>query len=347
MNIQFYRGLIFLLLYPICGFAQSFNFNQGEKYALTANRCHYRWTCFSQNSTINLEVFEASIKNGLVYHTISSTAFRDGWSPGDDDIIIRKETVFYRTSKDSIFQWTENGDSLIQYLTIGSDKKLQHSYELGNSFTPPTYVQVDTTIEFPNGRLYRVFWGIEDSSFVPEGYSFSSYLVDSLMIEFDDWLIPLRPLFEPDGNGAFVESKLSNGFYFIDGIGAVGYPYNLGLQIRGYISAEGDTTGYYRDPKITTSTEPVPAPLTFSLHQNYPNPFNPTTTITYDLHEAGFVELTISDVSGRILKTLISNNQSAGHHHQTVDLSGFASGVYFYTLQTTNGSLQKQMTLVK
>ena len=52
----------------------------------------------------------------------------------------------------------------------------------------------------------------------------------------------------------------------------------------------------------------------FALHQNYPNPFNPTTQIKYDIAEDSFVSITIYDVMGRKIKSLMNTSQTAGYH---------------------------------
>ena len=68
---------------------------------------------------------------------------------------------------------------------------------------------------------------------------------------------------------------------------------------------------------ITNSTLALDNSLTpkvFALHQNYPNPFNPTTQIKYDIAEDSFVSITIYDVMGRTIRTLMNVNQTSGYH---------------------------------
>ncbi len=90
----------------------------------------------------------------------------------------------------------------------------------------------------------------------------------------------------------------------------------------------------------------------YELHQNYPNPFNPQTTIQFGLPKASHVELFISDVMGRRVRTLINANRGAGYHRVVwtgVDDSGLtvASGIYFYSLHTGDQILRKKLVLVK
>jgi hypothetical protein len=88
-------------------------------------------------------------------------------------------------------------------------------------------------------------------------------------------------------------------------------------------------------------------PERFSLSQNYPNPFNPVTKINYSLPKAGFVTMKIYDVTGKVVANLISQNQNAGRY--SVDFIGndFASGTYFYKLETNDFNEVKRMVLVK
>lgn len=99
----------------------------------------------------------------------------------------------------------------------------------------------------------------------------------------------------------------------------------------------------------TTSIETGEYPLEFSLHQNYPNPFNPTTQIRFALPESQVVSISVYDVNGRLISNLIDNARySAGHHQVTFDGSGLSSGIYIYTLTTSDGlSMTRKLLLVK
>ena len=90
------------------------------------------------------------------------------------------------------------------------------------------------------------------------------------------------------------------------------------------------------------------APLHFDLMQNYPNPFNPTTVIGYTLAAPDAVKLQIFDIRGRLILTLVDKNQIAGSYKVTLDASGLATGVYYYTLRTAGGFVKShKMILVK
>jgi photosystem II stability/assembly factor-like uncharacterized protein len=85
----------------------------------------------------------------------------------------------------------------------------------------------------------------------------------------------------------------------------------------------------------------------FNLFQNYPNPFNPNTTIEYYLSKPSFVRLRIYDVSGREVKNIFDSYQIAGEHKIRFVSDGFASGVYFYSIETNFGTMTKKMMVLK
>jgi photosystem II stability/assembly factor-like uncharacterized protein len=88
-------------------------------------------------------------------------------------------------------------------------------------------------------------------------------------------------------------------------------------------------------------------PKEFYLQQNYPNPFNPTTNIEFSLPAKSFVKLKIYDLLGREITTLVSENLSAGKFKYEFNATQFASGVYFYKLETHNFSETRRMVLLK
>jgi len=88
-------------------------------------------------------------------------------------------------------------------------------------------------------------------------------------------------------------------------------------------------------------------PATYTLHQNHPNPFNPATTITYEIPETGRVSLSIYDVVGRRVATLVDAVMPTGSHTLRFDGSGLATGLYFYRLRAGGHSETRRMILAK
>ena len=78
-----------------------------------------------------------------------------------------------------------------------------------------------------------------------------------------------------------------------------------------------------------------------------PNPFNPSTTISFSLPEASIINLTVYDVSGRLVATLADGWRDAGIHEVTFDGSELASGIYLYHIKAGEFTATGKMVLVK
>ncbi|HYM21500.1 MAG TPA: T9SS type A sorting domain-containing protein, partial [Candidatus Kapabacteria bacterium] len=85
----------------------------------------------------------------------------------------------------------------------------------------------------------------------------------------------------------------------------------------------------------------------FSLGQNYPNPFAATTTFTYTTPTEAPVELTLSDLTGRTIRTITSGKVSAGAHEITINADELASGTYIVSLSSGAVRLNRQMVVTK
>ena len=94
------------------------------------------------------------------------------------------------------------------------------------------------------------------------------------------------------------------------------------------------------DPELEIPTE-------FSLDGNYPNPFNPATTIRFGLPEMADVHLTVYDMMGRQVRSLVGGTLPAGRHEVLFDARDLPSGTYLYRLTTPVGSFNGKMLLVK
>jgi hypothetical protein len=88
-------------------------------------------------------------------------------------------------------------------------------------------------------------------------------------------------------------------------------------------------------------------PLTYALSQNFPNPFNPSTLISYQTAGAGYVRLTVYDILGREVATLVDGVQEPGTHEVRFDAGTLSSGMYVYRLRTTGYVQQRKMILQK
>lgn len=133
------------------------------------------------------------------------------------------------------------------------------------------------------------------------------------------------------------------------GIFAVGAPFN---------SDGGESVGrvfHFSCVFLQTDvgeSDGIAVPETFRLQQNYPNPFNPETTIKFSLPIAGDVELAVYNSIGRRVRALVFEELSAGEYISTWngrddEGSPVSSGIYFYRLLYSGGTLTRKMALLK
>jgi hypothetical protein len=155
-------------------------------------------------------------------------------------------------------------------------------------------------------------------------------------------------LFETDQFGSIITSGTS----YID------LEYIEGETVYYRISAldhAGNRSAYSQMLTVSSSLNTASIkniPTEFKLHQNYPNPFNPSTTIRYDLPYDGFVNISILDSKGRLVKTLLNKKQSPGFKSikwNSLDKNGdaVAAGIYFYSIKTNEGLHSMKMILLK
>ena len=122
---------------------------------------------------------------------------------------------------------------------------------------------------------------------------------------------------------------------------------------------DGDSTATHYvvvldyDKSVAIEFNPgAPVLQTYSLYQNYPNPFNPNTTISYSIPEANIVNLSVYNIRGELIKTLVNNYQLPSEYTSIWDGTNdygekVASGTYIYKLTTGGVTLSKTMTFVK
>lgn len=125
-----------------------------------------------------------------------------------------------------------------------------------------------------------------------------------------------------------------------------GWAYAIYVDKFIYVADGGGGIYVLQNDLISDIEDETSNPLAFSLEQNYPNPFNPMTEIEYRLENTTCVVLTVYDISGRLIKTLINQTQNAGKHTFTFDASGLASGIYFYKLKADNFERCRKMALI-
>jgi hypothetical protein len=116
--------------------------------------------------------------------------------------------------------------------------------------------------------------------------------------------------------------------------------------INGPITSDWSSVKSFKTSRTVTGVEKTPAiPKEFALLQNYPNPFNPETNIEFHIAAVGFVSLTVFDLLGRKVTTLVNDHLQPGNYMVKWDASHCSSGMYLYRLQS-NGLVQTRSLLL-
>jgi hypothetical protein len=141
-----------------------------------------------------------------------------------------------------------------------------------------------------------------------------------------------------------VNTDISDGGYFV-------------LRFFPWYNATTTSTSKYFmiwDVRVYGTTSPATdvedvnsKPKKFALNQNYPNPFNPSTKISFDLEKSGFTKLTVHNILGQKIATILSEEMSAGHHEVDLNATDLTSGIYFYKLESGSFSAVKKMILMQ
>ena len=100
-------------------------------------------------------------------------------------------------------------------------------------------------------------------------------------------------------------------------------------------------------PGVGIDDELAGIPEEYDLYQNYPNPFNPKTVIEYSIPKAQNVSLAVYNLIGEEIARLVYERKPAGNYTIEWDASSFASGIYFYRLQTGDFVQTRKMLLLK
>lgn len=107
---------------------------------------------------------------------------------------------------------------------------------------------------------------------------------------------------------------------------------------------------WFQNIDIVTSVEQIPSltmPEEFRLEQNYPNPFNPTTTIEFALPQQSAVTLTLYDILGREIETLLDDELKQGVYKVSFQADDLPSGIYIYRIRAEGFIKAKKLTLLK
>jgi hypothetical protein len=137
-------------------------------------------------------------------------------------------------------------------------------------------------------------------------------------------------------------TSASGGSYSL--LGTVGQPAIGVASGASYINEIGF---WYQPGWILTGVEDEVIPTRFSIGQNFPNPFNPVTKFRFAVPKEARVTLTLYDVAGRLVRTLVDDDYEPGYHTATLSADGLASGVYFCRMASGDFSESTKLLLLK
>ncbi len=123
--------------------------------------------------------------------------------------------------------------------------------------------------------------------------------------------------------------------------------FNSDFSVRDDGWAIDDVCFEVKSPITTCSTGIEDLPHGMDLIQNNPNPFSDQTTISFSIADHGMTQLSIVDVTGKVLMTPVNAELSAGAYSVTVNARDLASGVYFYILKHNDNQIVKKMVIAK
>ncbi len=230
-----------------------------------------------------------------------------------------------------------------------------------------TYMTIAVHPENPDIVYFSVgAWGVYKSNDGGENWAQKNNGIEALVGL--NWIntIAIHPK-EPETLYLGVSSSVANGYNpilyrSVDGAESW-IPFNAGLldtidsnrsvntlaidTLNHRIYAGTNRGIYVRDFELNIDDNDVQLPQTFSLEQNYPNPFNAVTTIPYTLLEASLVNLTLYDISGRRVKTLIDDTVPAGIYKTELSAENLPSGIYIYRLKIGTEAIMRKAILMK
>lgn len=161
---------------------------------------------------------------------------------------------------------------------------------------------------------------------------------------------------EKNNSGFEIQRRNSNRDWevlgFVAGRGTTTEPFKYSYD--DYVNSSGSFT--YRLKQIDYDgsynysdevTVEVSAPVEFNLAQNYPNPFNPSTVISFSVPEKSNVSLTVFNVIGEQVATLVNEVKDAGSYQVEFNASNLSSGMYLYRIETGSFTATKKMVFIK
>lgn len=296
-------------------------------------------TCFASSSQTDANLIIGTRGNGIYKSNISGTSWVS-LSEGLTNLYINDIITFTNGSAEVIMAGTADGVFVSTDLGITWKKKVNGL--TGNSLRITSFIYLENSvlISTQNGVFRSMDLGDTWTPIINSGY-YSSFCSSGQQSPYPLYII---------GSDVYYTFDLLNwNFVSIQGINSQCVSGVFNSQFV-YLGTDGN--GVYRKQKsLISSVENGNSinltPSNYGLEQNYPNPFNPSTFINYFLPEPGIVRLSVFDVMGSEVATLVNEFRSAGTHRVRFNAGDLPSGVYIYRLETKGFSASKKLLLIK
>ena len=248
-----------------------------------------------------------------------------------DDLVVKKRGTLFLRSGDYFFDRFETEDNAVLSLDVASG---------------PVNINIVEKLEFDDEVEVRI---------TPNGPAASNQVTFTTLqyhkVEIEararvlGWLIAPRAEVRFEDDSRFKGAVVAKSIHIEDDVIFVSHAGTLPAAASNFALRNGDEN-------IQTQTDAVPLARSYALEQNYPNPFNPSTTIAFSLKEAGEAHLSIYNLQGQLVRSLLARSLSAGQYRVLWDGKDdvqqlVPSGVYLYRLRVNGYVITKKMSLVK
>lgn len=322
-----------------------------QYYDLTVGTERHITRCYGLNTICpTSEQFETAIEkvigevelNGKSYAVVVFTGW-EGTNGDGNPIQTIADTTLYRMEDSILFENINGedkaifdfgfaiGDSLSSFLKPYVDVNNLTNYWVDQLNIAPIILG-DSLFHFHDGLDRNIIWGSR-IIVTPKGDTLPS---SSLEFTIEDNLP--RP-----------EFQLFDPFLYIEGMGVMlTAPTHRGKIICGFKSATGEHFGC-KAPRLAVSIEMKKEPLSRSITiaGNYPNPFNPFTNISYELHKSGLLNISLYSSGGKLLRFSGPKVTHSGLYTLAVDMTSYASGVYFVVFEFDHEIKTHMITFIK
>ncbi len=325
------------------------------------------WTYISSDlESNNISKILAEGSTIAAIEKVSNTAFKVFVSTNSGSVWQKKLDRSSVLFKDILIN--QNSDLFVFFQDFGLNDSLLRSTDAGNNwqFLTSAVLQFSPikciSINQANGNIYS----IRSNKLRSSTDNGNSWQGDNVIPWMNGFVVPGRIAISPTDlvfattfdDGVFMTTD--NGMSWENNSSGIPYTFNGNQNVysqissfafdgSGFIYAATSNDGIYRSTQSTISVNMISSevPGGFSLHQNYPNPFNPSTKIEFDIPSAGHTDLSIFDIQGKKILTIVSTKLNHGKYSYIWNAATMPSGVYFYVIASGSFKQTKKMILLK